>query len=70
MVSNIGVVLLIFIRATSDPTQAPVPKRTLPTIEFAEPAAFGNFSKMDAMALEEISEFCPTKIAMPIAIAL
>ena len=68
MVNNIGAAVSIFIKATREPTVAPIPKRTLPAMEFAVPAMVGNFSKIDAIALEEISEFCPTKIATPSAI--
>ena len=68
MVNNIGAALSIFIAATQEPVIAPTANRTLPTIELAVPASSGNFSKIDAVALEEINGFCPTKKAIPIAI--
>ena len=68
MANNIGTAEFVGNKETKEPTLAPIPNRTLPTIEFAEPAALGNFSKIDAMELEEINGFCPTKTATPKAI--
>ncbi|EGP02506.1 hypothetical protein AAUPMG_12831, partial [Pasteurella multocida subsp. multocida str. Anand1_goat] len=34
-----------------------------PTTELAVPAILGNFSKIDAIAFDEIKGFCPAKIA-------
>lgn len=65
-----GNALSVGINAINEPIQAPIPKRTLPTIEFAEPAALGNFSKIDAMELEEINGFFAQQIRqylMPLA---
>ena len=68
MANNIGAAELVGNKDTKDPMQAPMPNRTLPTIEFADPAELGNFSKIEAIALEEINGFCPTNTATPSAI--
>ena len=63
-----GAAVSILKLATREPITAPTPKRKLPINELAVPAIVGNFSKMEAVALDDMSGFCPTKKATPIAI--
>ena len=68
IVQSIGAAVSILKLATKEPITAPTPKRTLPINELAVPAIVGNFSRIEAVALDDINGFCPTKKATPIAI--